>query len=216
MNQIEEIFKILFDRYGPQYWWPAETPFEVIVGAILTQATNWNNVEKAINNLKKHNLLDPYSIHNISEKDLSNLIKPCGFYKIKAKRLKSFIEFFINKFDGNISKMNIYPTSYLRKELLKINGIGMETADSILLYALNRPVFVIDNYTKRLFHCLGLGDYKSPYEKWQQTFHNFLFPIYQLYQEYHALIVEHGKRKCRRCNNKCFLKKALNLNPTFG
>jgi endonuclease-3 related protein len=216
LNQIEEIFKILFDRYGPQYWWPTETPFEVIVGAILTQATNWNNVEKAINNLKKHNLLDPYSIHNISEKDLSNLIKPCGFYKIKAKRLKSFIEFFINKFDGNISKMNIYPTSYLRKELLKINGIGMETADSILLYALNRPVFVIDNYTKRLFHCLGLGDYKLPYEKWQQFFHNFLFPIYQLYQEYHALIVEHGKRKCRRCNDKCFLKKALYLNPTFG
>jgi endonuclease-3 related protein len=216
LNQIEEIFKILFDRYGPQYWWPAETPFEVIVGAILTQATNWNNVEKAINNLKKHNLLDPYSIHNISEKDLSNLIKPCGFYKIKAKRLKSFIEVFINKFDGNIPKMNIYPTSYLRKELLKINGIGMETADSILLYALNRPVFVIDNYTKRLFHCLGLGDYKLPYEKWQQIFHNFLFPIYQLYQEYHALIVEHGKRKCRRCNDKCFLKKALYLNPTFG
>jgi len=216
LNQIEEIFKILFDRYGPQYWWPAETPFEVIVGAILTQATNWNNVEKAINNLKKHNLLDPYSIHNISEKDLSNLIKSCGFYKIKAKRLKSFIEVFINKFDGNISKMNIYPTSYLRKELLKINGIGMETADSILLYALNRPVFVIDNYTKRLFYCLGLGDYKLPYEKWQQIFHNFLLPIYQLYQEYHALIVEHGKRKCRRCNDKCFLKKALYLNLTFG
>jgi len=216
LNQIEEIFKILFDRYGPQYWWPAETPFEVIVGAILTQATSWNNVEKAINNLKKHNLLDPYSIYNISEKDLSNLIKPCGFYKIKAKRLKSFIEFFINKFEGNISKMNVYPTSYLRKELLNINGIGMETADSILLYALNRPVFVIDNYTKRLFHCLGLYDYKLPYEKWQQIFHNSLFPIYQLYQEYHALIIEHGKRKCRRCNDKCFLKKTLYLNPTFG
>lgn len=209
MNLIEEIFKILFYKYGPQYWWPAETNFEIIVGAILTQATNWRNVEKSINNLKKEKLLDPFKLYYLSEEKLSTLIKPSGFYKIKTKRLKSFINIFINKFKGDLGYMNTFPTIYLREELLKIEGLGKETVDSILLYALNRPIFVIDNYTKKIFSCLGIVSNRKSYDALQNIFHESLFPIYQLFQEYHALIVEHGKRECKRCLSFCFLKKLV-------
>lgn len=209
MNIIEEVFKLLFHEYGPQYWWPAESPFEVIVGAILTQATNWKNVEKSINNIKRTKLLDPLQLYYLPENELALLIKSSGFYKIKAKRLKNFIQTFVDKFKGDITYMNNFPTIYLRKELLKIKGLGKETVDSILLYALNRPIFVVDNYTKRIFSCLGICDLKNSYEVLQNIFHNSLFPIYQLYQEYHALIVEHGKKNCKKCPGICFLKKYL-------
>jgi len=215
LNIIEEIFKILFNKYGPQHWWPAESPFEVIVGAILTQATNWKNVEKAIENIKRKNLLDPIQIYHLSENELALLIKPSGFYKIKTKRLKNFVQVFVDKFKGDLTYMNSLPTNYLRKEFLKIEGLGKETVDSILLYALNRPVFVIDNYTKKIFYCLGLSDLKSSYDVLQDIFHNSLFPIYQLYQEYHALIVEHGKRTCKNCSGTCFLKKYLLYTMNF-
>jgi len=210
LNIIEEIFKLLFYRYGPQYWWPAETSFEVIVGAILTQATNWRNVEKAIENLKRESLLSPESIFEISEEDLAYFIRPCGFYKIKAKRLKNFVFFLFGNFDGKIEIMNLYPTNYLRKSLLSITGLGMESVDSILLYVLNRPIFVIDKYTKSIFSCLNIADFSLSYEKWQEIFHNSLFPIYQMFQEYHALIVEHGKRDCKKCKGVCFLKRFVN------
>jgi len=215
LNPIEDIFKLLFDRYGPQYWWPADTPFEVIVGAILTQATNWRNVEKAIKNLKEEHLLDPFKLYSLDEEKLSILIKPVGFYKIKAKRLKNFLKYFMERYKGDLISMNKKSTKELREELLKINGLGKETVDSILLYVFNRPLFVIDNYTKKIFTCLEIGKLSLSYDEWQEIFHKSLFPIYQLFQEYHALIVEHGKRECKNCSNNCFLKNFLLNNRRF-
>lgn len=215
MNLIEDIFKILLNKYGPQYWWPADTPFEVIIGAILTQATNWRNVEKAIRNLKEENLLDPLKLYSLAEEKLSILIKPVGFYKIKAQRLKNFVSYFVEEYHGDLLAMNRNPTKELREELLKIKGLGKETVDSILLYVFNRPVFVIDNYTKKIFSCLGIGRFDLPYDDWQKIFQDSLFPIYQLFQEYHALIVQHGKRNCKKCSNYCFLKRYLLNNRIF-
>lgn len=207
MNLIEEIFKALFDKYGPQYWWPGETPFEVIVGAILTQATNWNNVEKAINNLKTKNLLAPERLFYFPLEDLEELIKPCGFYKVKTKRLRNFLDFFFKNYDGKLNKMAEEPTYLLRENLLTVPGLGKETVDSILLYTFQRPVFVIDKYTKIIASCLTIADFSLSYEEWQKIFQDSLFPIYQLFNEYHALLVVHGKNNCRKCKGNCFLKE---------
>lgn len=211
MNLIEEIFKALFDKYGPQYWWPADSPFEVIVGAILTQATNWNNVEKAINNLKSKGLLNPEKLFYISWKDLEELIKPCGFYKVKAKRLRNFLDFFFKNYGGKLSEIAKEPTYLLREKLLTIPGLGKETVDSILLYTFQRPVFVIDKYTRIIGSCLSLAEFSLPYDEWQKIFQDSLFPIYQLFNEYHALLVVHGKNNCRRCKGTCFLKERFSL-----
>ncbi|MCX7845291.1 MAG: endonuclease [Dictyoglomaceae bacterium] len=211
MNIIENIFKVLFDKYGPQYWWPADSPFEVIIGAILTQATNWNNVEKAIINLKNKKLLDPDKLYYISLEKLEDLIRPCGFYKIKARRIKNFLDFLFKNYDDKLSKMAREPTYLLRKKILSIPGLGEETVDSILLYAFSRPVFVIDKYTRKLFSCLGIGDSSLNYYEWQNLFQSSLFPIYQLFNEYHALIVVHGKTCCRRCKGGCFIKGTISL-----
>lgn len=211
MNIIEEIFKILFEKYGPQYWWPADSPFEVIIGAILTQATNWNNVEKAINNLKNKNLLNPEKLFYLSDEKLEELIKPCGFYKIKARRIRNFLNFLFKNYNGKLNKMAKEPTYQLREKLLTISGLGMETVDSILLYALNRPVFVIDRYTRKIFSCLGICDFSSNYKEWQNLFESSLFPIYQLFNEYHALLVVQGKSKCRTCKGSCFIKERFSL-----
>ncbi len=208
MNIIEEIFKALFEKYGPQYWWPADSPFEVIIGAILTQGTNWNNVEKAINNLKNNiDLLNPERLYYLSDEKLEELIKPCGFYKIKTKRIRNFLNFFFKNFDGEINKMAKTPTYLLREKLLSISGLGKETVDSILLYTFNRPVFVIDKYTRKIFSCLRVADFSLSYDEWQNLFQNLLFPIYQLFNEYHALLVVHGKNRCRFCKGTCFIKE---------
>lgn len=208
MNLIEEIFKALFEKYGPQYWWPADSPFEVITGAILTQGTNWSNVEKAINNLKNNiNPLNPESLYYLSDEKLEKLIKPCGFYKIKTKRIRNFLNFFFENFDGEINKMAKNPTYLLREKLLSISGLGKETVDSILLYAFNRPVFVIDKYTRKIFSCIRIADFFLSYDEWQNLFQSLLFPIYQLFNEYHALLVVHGKNRCRFCKGTCFIRE---------
>jgi endonuclease III related protein len=146
-----EIYNKLFDYYGAQYWWPAQSPFEVIIGAILTQNTNWFNVEKALLNLKKEGLLDAQRLYLIQQKRLAELIRPAGYYNIKAKRIKNFLTLYIKKYHGRIEELRKVNLEILRKELLAVNGIGPETADSILLYALNKPIFVVDAYTKRIF-----------------------------------------------------------------
>ncbi|MGB9856607.1 MAG: endonuclease III domain-containing protein [Dictyoglomaceae bacterium] len=211
MNLIEEIFKVLFDKYGPQYWWPGETPFEVIIGAILTQATNWNNVEKVIDNLKTKNLLDPEKLSCLSLKDLEELIKRCGFYRVKAKRLKNFLDFLFRNYDGKLEEMSKEPTYTLREKFLSISGLGKETVDSILLYAFQRPVFVVDKYTKTIGSCLSIAPFSLSYDEWQKIFQESLFPIYQLFNEYHALLVVHGKSYCRKCKGNCFIKERFSL-----
>jgi len=192
------IYTRLYKAFGPQHWWPAQTSFEVIVGAILTQNTSWVNVEKAINNLKAANCLSAGKIKNISCRKLAKLIRPSGYYNLKAKRLKSFIKFIFEEYHGRLLQMFNTPLNKLRRELLSVKGIGPETADSILLYAAEKPVFVVDAYTKRVLerHRLITGD--ADYAKVQDIFMDNLKPQMKLFNEFHALFVKVGKDFCKK------------------
>jgi len=194
---LTEMYHLLCKAFGPQHWWPGETPFEIAVGAILTQNTNWGNVEKAINNLKKQNTLNVKAMHNMADKELVLLIKPAGYYNIKAKRLKKFLDFFTNHYKGSIEKMKTEDKKTLREKLLNINGIGPETADSILLYALEKPIFVIDAYTKRVLIRHNVVSEKAGYHELQEIFHKNLPRDTMLFNEYHALFVKLGKDFCK-------------------
>lgn len=194
---LEEIFQRLFERFGPQGWWPAESPFEVFVGAILTQNTAWKNVEKAIENLKKCGALDPFVIASLSEEKLQELIKPAGFFKQKAKRLKEASLFLIREFSGSIDRMKEVPLEELRPKLLSINGIGPETCDSILLYACDKAIFVVDAYTRRILSRHGLVEEKANYHHLQRLFMDALPHDVEVFKEYHALLVALGKNYCR-------------------
>lgn len=200
---LNSIYKKLYERFGPQYWWPAKTRFEIMVGAILTQNTSWSNVEKAINNLKKHKLLRPKELHRLPQKKLSNLIVPAGYYNIKSKRLKEFLNFLFKNYKGNLKKMASMDTLALRRQLLSVNGIGPETADSILLYALDKPVFVIDAYTRRILGRHGLIKDDAEYEQIQNLFMKNLKPQVKSFNEYHALLVKLAKDFCLKNKPKC-------------
>lgn len=197
------IHRRLTNFFGQLHWWPGDSELEIMVGAILTQNTNWQNVGKAIKNLKENNLLDVKSLFEIDEKYLGKLIKPCGYYNLKAKRLKNFISFFYQKYDGIAEVMFSKDCWLLREELLSINGIGPETADSILLYAGNKPIFVVDAYTKRIFQRHNLISEKDNYEQIQQYFMKNLPHDCHLYNEFHAQIVILGKNYCKRNNPNC-------------
>ncbi len=195
-NPLLKIYRLLYSHFGPQNWWPAQSAFEVIVGAVLTQNTSWRNVEKAIENLKRKNLLDPIKIHKAKRRTLLKLIKPVGYYNIKTERLKELVKFIVEKYDGDISLLKKKAGEELRNELLKVKGVGKETADSILLYALNKPFFVVDGYTKRMLarhHLLPEGNYDTI----QEMFHKSLPRDVKIYNEYHALIVRLGKTYCQ-------------------
>ena len=196
-EQLKEIYDLLFERFGPQDWWPGETPFEVIVGAILTQNTNWTNVEKAIANIKNADLLSPEKLHRLDAKKLAELIRPAGYFNIKAKRLKNFLDWFFENYDGKLEKLENVGTVELREQLLSVKGIGPETADSILLYALNRPVFVVDAYTARICSRHHLIDEGADYHQIQETFESNLPSDISLFNEYHALLVHLGKDFCK-------------------
>ncbi len=163
-----KIYHILYETYGSRHWWPGETPFEVMVGAILTQNTSWKNVEKAIGRLKEKKLLTPEGIYQIKKFRLSKLIRSSGYFRIKADRLKSFVRFLFEEYNGKIDRMRFEKDEDLREKLLSIKGIGPETADSILLYALKRPVFVVDAYTKRILSRHGIVSEKASYEEIQR------------------------------------------------
>lgn len=201
--RLKTIYKKLLSRFGPQGWWPADGPFEVIIGAILTQNTNWKNVERAIDNLKRNKLLRPEMLYGLRVRRLASLIKPAGYYNIKAKRLKAFLNFFFKVYQADLKKMFSVDTHTLRIQLLSINGIGPETADSILLYALDKPVFVIDAYTKRILFRHGLIREKATYEQVQNLFMKRLNPDRKLFNEYHALLVKLGKELCLKNKPKC-------------
>ncbi|MFH0771591.1 MAG: endonuclease III domain-containing protein [Candidatus Omnitrophota bacterium] len=193
---IIEVYNRLHKRFGPMNWWPAESDFEVMVGAILTQNTAWTNVEKAISNLKKKKMLTPARLKKISVLGLANIIRPAGYFNIKAKRLKSGVAFLFEEYKGQLSLARGEETEITRAKLLNVYGIGPETCDSILLYALNKPVFVVDAYTKRIFSRIGLADENSSYENLQSLFMRNLPRRAKLYNEYHALIVQLGKEIC--------------------
>jgi len=196
-EKLLHIYIKLYTSFGPQHWWPGETPFEVAVGAILTQNTNWGNVEKAIENLKKNRLLRPSALHELSHNRLAELIRPAGYFNIKAKRLKNFIDLLMREYQGSMNRMKKEDFSSVRKKLLSVNGIGPETADSIILYALEKPVFVIDAYTKRVLSRHNILDHDVSYEAFQEFFHATLKENVGLFNEYHALVVRLAKEYCR-------------------
>jgi len=196
-QDLQAAYCKLFAHFGPQHWWPGKTPFEVIVGAILTQNTNWGNVEKAIANLRSHRLLSPIKLKKISVSRLAVLIRPAGYFNVKAKRLKNFIDFFFAHYNGSIRAMSKKPWPALRAQLLSVNGIGEETADSILLYALNKPVFVVDTYTRRILSRHKMISPDSDYQTIQKLFMDNLPCRRALFNEYHALLVCVGKQMCR-------------------
>ena len=196
-KKLLKIYDQLFDHFGPQRWWPGETQLEICVGAILTQNTAWSNVEKAISNLKKENYLKLGRIKKIKIKKLASLIKPSGYFNIKAGRLKSFIDYFANHHNGNFSRLFKGKLEDIRYSLLSVKGIGPETADSMLLYAGEFPIFVVDAYTKRIFYRLKLTGKNATYEEVQSFFMSNLPRKTNLYNEYHALIVMLGKYYCK-------------------
>ncbi|HBU08700.1 MAG TPA: endonuclease [Candidatus Omnitrophica bacterium] len=202
-HNLEVIYDKLYRHFGPQSWWPGETPFEVIVGAILTQNTNWQNVAKAINNLKQAKVLSPKKLYSLPRPRLAQLIRPSGYFNIKAKRLKEFLDFLFKNYNGSLKKMFSRPVEDLRKEILSVKGIGPETADSILLYAGGFPVFVVDAYTKRIFSRQKLLSEDAEYHQVQELFTRSLKKDVQLYNEYHALIVRLGKDFCKKTKPKC-------------
>jgi len=207
MNKIKSIYNLLLKSFGKQGWWPLTLKgiepkhhvgkpktinhkFEIIIGAILTQNTNWKNVEKALRNLSKNKLIDPIKIKRIKKEKLAELIRPSGYYNQKAERIKLIANFFLK---------NKIPS---REQLLDLKGIGPETADSILLYAYNKPTFVIDAYAKRILERLGIK--LNSYDEYQELFHKNIKPDAKIYNEYHALLVELGKNHCKTkpvCNN---------------
>ena len=192
-----QIYQKMFEALGPRQWWPGETPFEVVIGAILTQNTNWSNVEKAINNLKTAGKLSPVGIYELSVTELAKLIRPSGFFNVKAKRVKAFISWLFSRYEGNLSKMFAQDLQSLRSELLAVKGIGPETADSILLYAGNMPTFVVDAYTHRIFSRHELIPEESTYDEMKSFFEENLPKDVQLFNEYHALLVNIGKMFCK-------------------
>ena len=196
-KQLIDIYNKLFNRFGPQYWWPGKTKTEIIVGAILTQNTNWENVKKAIANLRQAKMLTFAALRNADHETLAQLIRPSGYYNIKAARLKNFVEFFYEEYGGSWKKFQSEPLETLREKILSVNGVGPETADSILLYALDKPVFVIDAFTKRalLEHKMIKKD--AGYHDVQKLFMDNLEPDVPFFNEYHALFVRLAKEHCR-------------------
>jgi endonuclease-3 related protein len=207
--RIKSVYQQLYKAYGPQYWWPADSRFEVMVGAVLTQNAAWVNVERAIANLKLASALSVEAILDSSHEQLAEWIKPSGYFNIKAKRLRNFCQWYEEQ--GGYEALKRLKTDTLRQRLLTVNGIGPETADDIILYAFSRKVFVIDAYTRRIFSRLGISDADIGYESLRKMFEKALSKeTVKLFNEYHALIVMHGKDICRikpRCD-KCCLSRS--------
>ena len=207
-HRLMAIYESLLDRYGPQDWWPGDSPFEMMVGAVLTQAASWTNVEMAIANLKKADVLSPKAIRELDQEELAALVYPSGYYNAKACKLKALSVFIGDRFGDDLDRMASADMEALRAELLGVYGIGEETADDILLYPLGMPAFVIDTYAKRLLFRLGLAPEKGPYKLYRTLFAGSLPQSAELYSEYHALVVRHGKESCGKrpaCKGCCLL-----------
>ena len=194
-RRIRAVYETLDAAYGPQHWWPAETPFEVMVGAVLTQNTAWTNVERALGRLAARIPLDAESILGLDEPELADAIRPAGYFNVKARRLRAFCRGFLDA--GAMDGLTGLDTGELRHALLAIHGIGPETADDMVLYAFERPVFVVDAYTRRIFLRLGLLAGDEGYEAVRSLFERALGPDVPVFNAYHALIVRHGKDVCR-------------------
>jgi endonuclease-3 related protein len=203
MNKVFEIYEILLGHFGPQGWWPGDTPFEIMVGAVLTQNTNWVNVSRAIDNLKKNDLLSFEKMHDLPVELLAEKIKPAGYFNLKAARLKNLLNFIGDEYNGSLEDMLHEDALNLREKILTVKGIGPETADSILLYAGNKPVFVIDTYTHRIFSRHNVIAEEEGYYEIQEYFTLSLPEEVELFNEYHALIVRLGKEFCKKSKPLC-------------
>ena len=206
-DTLQGVFQHLLTHYGPQHWWPGDGPWEVMVGAILTQNTNWKNVEKAIANLKQAQALTPHRLRQLPVEELKTLIRPAGYFNAKAAKLKALAAW-IEKFNDDLPQALSLELPQLRQELLSIYGIGPETADSIVLYAAQKPTFVIDAYTHRILTRLGLVPSGIAYSPLQLLFADNMPPDTEMFNEYHALLVHHGKETCRPsplCSRCCLL-----------
>lgn len=220
-DQLSEIYSLLFEKYGDQNWWPAKTQFEVIVGAVLTQFIAWSNVVKAIDNIEKTGLLDVQKLYECDIELVKELIRPAGFFNRKAVILKAVLAFLVEEYGGDLNKMFQTPLDVLREKLIKVRGIGPETADSILLYAGYKRIFVVDTYTIRVFTRLGLLNGDEKYHEVQAFFMKHIPHEVALYNQFHALIVKLGsnccsgkKPKCGSCvlNGRCKYIEKYNLN----
>jgi len=202
-ERLWTFYDAMLDALGPQGWWPAETPFEVVVGAVLTQNTNWKNVERAIANLKREGLMDPVALDATDADRLGEVIRPAGYFRVKARRLKNLMRVLTKRFGGDLDALFALSTSALRETLLEVSGIGPETADSIVLYAAGRPVFVVDAYTARILCRHGLIESGATYEDLQSLFQGALADDADLFGEYHALLVAVGKDWCKKRAPQC-------------
>jgi len=202
-GELLRYYEAMSGALGPMRWWPAQTPFEVIVGAILTQSTAWGNVERAIANLRSAGMLTPAAMLRVPLPRLAELVRPSGYFRQKAKKLKAFVRFLQAEYRGSLKRMFHTPTLELREKLLSVHGIGPETADSILLYAGNHPVFVVDAYTHRILGRHGITDGKPDYEKVRAFIESSIPRQPELFNEFHALIVNTGKNWCRKSAPRC-------------
>ncbi len=200
-HALNDVYRRLAAHYGPTHWWPGDTPFEIAVGAVLTQNTAWSNVEKAIANLKRARLLSPKKILDSPDDILHDVLRPSGYFRVKTTRLRSFCRYLVDRYGGSVKRMARRPLDELRPELLEVNGIGPETADDILLYACDKVVFVVDAYTRRILSRHGLCPTDIGYEDLRALFEQALEPDLRVFKEYHGLIVYTGKDYCRRTPN---------------
>jgi endonuclease III related protein len=215
-SKLEVIYKRLLSHFGPQHWWPGDSAWEVMVGAILTQNTSWRNVEKALANLKRTGRLEPGRMHRTRQATLARLIRPAGYFNLKARKLKALVKFLFERCGGNPARLVRGGIADRRAELLDVYGIGPETADSILLYAANRPIFVIDAYTHRICARLGLAGQDASYDELQQLFMEHLPVAASYFNEYHALLVMLGKMICTKRSPRCGQCPLSDLCPKVG
>jgi endonuclease-3 related protein len=215
-ERLQAIYTRLYAHFGPQHWWPGESRWEVMVGAILTQNTSWLNVEKALVNLKHAGRLEPEQMRRTRQATLARLIRPSGYFNLKAKKLKALVEFLFERFDGNPARLAGRKLSTQRAELLEVYGIGPETADSILLYAADQPIFVMDAYSRRIGARLGLTREDASYDELQQLFMEHLPAEAPYFNEYHALLVALGKRICTKRDPRCGQCPLNDLCPKIG
>lgn len=212
---LHEIYRRLASAFGPQHWWPATTALEVMVGAVLTQNTAWKNVERAIANLRDAGVLQPQQLHQMPVHELAELIRPAGYFRVKSKRLKNLMALLVTRYDGCIETMFSLDQYQLREQLLSVNGVGPETADSIVLYAAQMPSFVVDTYTARVLKRHGWIEPEAGYDEIKDFFESRLEADVALFNEYHALLVRVGNQYCRK-NAKCEQCPLFDLLPESG
>ncbi len=215
-NMLSQVYEQLQRAFGAQHWWPGETQFEVIVGAVLVQNTAWRNVERAIENLRDAGLMEPAKLYALSESELAELIRPAGYYQVKARRLRNLLRLIVEQYDGSLEEMFRIDLATLREELLGVSGVGPETADAILLYAGSFPTFVVDTYTHRVLARHGWIDYEADYHSIKDYFEASLPQDAALFNEYHALLVRLGKDYCRKTGPKCETCPLVDMLPTSG